>query len=464
MDPLVFFLLAGGGAALSLYAAVSRSRERADSWRAAATEAGLTDITLSTIVGFVSGLSGRVDSLEVRLETYHQGKKEKGTRVTISGLNHHGQLAFRPESLGTRIGKSIGRTEIELGDRDFDDMVYLQGSPELACAIFDAQTRRQVLRLLEGLVDRPGHPHTVDFDGIVVLDNDELRLEMKDPRWGCPPALPLVLPALIATAQRLVRPSDMAGRLVHHIQEDPLVKVRLTNLRVLLESHPQHRRTRQALMDLRGDPNEEIRLRAALELGEPGRPVLIEIASSRDSDDAHAAAAVAGLGEQLPEERAEAILVQSLEARRGATALACVEALGQRRGPRVVRLLARVLLAKDGTLAAAAARALAGTGEAAAEAPLIEALAGDSPEVLEAVAQALQRLGTAAAVMPLREASERVSDGALRRAARQAVATIQSRLQGASPGQLSLAAGERGHAGGRHAGARVPARELPWTG
>ena len=76
--------------------------------------------------------------------------------------------------------------------------------------------------------------------------------------------------------------------------------------------------------------------------------------------------------------------------------------------------------------------------------PLIGALAGASPEVLAAVAQALKLIGTAAAVMPLREASERVSDGALRRAARQAVATIQSRLQGASPGQLSLAAGESG--------------------
>lgn len=53
--------------------------------------------------------------------------------------------------------------------------------------------------------------------------------------------------------------------------------------------------------------------------------------------------------------------------------------------------------------------------------------------------------GDATAVQPLQEAAERsLFDLTLRQAARQAVAEIQSRLHGASPGQISLAEAEAG--------------------
>ena len=51
-------------------------------------------------------------------------------------------------------------------------------------------------------------------------------------------------------------------------------------------------------------------------------------------------------------------------------------------------------------------------------------------------------MGTTAAVLPLKEREAR--DGAVRAAARQAIAQIQSRAKGAAPGQLSLADGESG--------------------
>jgi hypothetical protein len=48
-------------------------------------------------------------------------------------------------------------------------------------------------------------------------------------------------------------------------------------------------------------------------------------------------------------------------------------------------------------------------------------------------------------VLPLKEAAERFSrDAELSRATRQAIAEIQSRLPGASPGQLSLAGADAG--------------------
>src|SRR5687767_2209865 len=117
MDPLVIVLTVGGVAAASLFRAVARLQKRTDSWMGAAQEAGLTDVRLSTTMGFASGLSGKAGPLYVRLEPYRRGKRDAGTRITVSGLNrHHERLSFRPETLGTRLGKSVGRTDLELGD------------------------------------------------------------------------------------------------------------------------------------------------------------------------------------------------------------------------------------------------------------------------------------------------------------------------------------------------------------
>jgi hypothetical protein len=59
-----------------------------------------------------------------------------------------------------------------------------------------------------------------------------------------------------------------------------------------------------------------------------------------------------------------------------------------------------------------------------------------------AAARALGQVGTIAAVLPLKE--REAQDRAVRAAARQAIAEIQSRARGAAPGQLSLAGGESG--------------------
>jgi HEAT repeat protein len=97
-----------------------------------------------------------------------------------------------------------------------------------------------------------------------------------------------------------------------------------------------------------------------------------------------------------------------------------------------------------GDLAATAARALGASRTAAAEPPLLVALQASDSDVQLAAAEALGRVGTAAAVMPLKDLAERGWSPALRKAARESIAEIQSRLSGASPGQLSIADGEAG--------------------
>jgi len=100
---------------------------------------------------------------------------------------------------------------------------------------------------------------------------------------------------------------------------------------------------------------------------------------------------------------------------------------------------------EKGELAVAAAQALGTTGDTAAEPPLIKALQHKTAEVQVAAANGLGWLGSAAAVLPLEETAKGFSrDPELVRATRQAIAEIQSRLPGASPGQLSLAGAESG--------------------
>ena len=237
---------------------------------------------------------------------------------------------------------------------------------------------------------------------------------------------------------------DVPQRLAENARQDPEAGVRLQNLLLLIREFPGDPGTVEALRAACSDPSPEIRLRAAKELGAEGRDVLLELAESLE-DDAVSAEAVSPLGRELPFERTRAILDRALRRRRLQTARACLEALGRSGDAAAVDVLAKVMEQEQGELAAAAARALGATGSPAAEPPLILALQREQADLRVAAANALGRVGSAAAVLPLKEAAERSRlDRELRRATRQAIAEIQSRLQGASPGQLSLAGAEAG--------------------
>ena len=190
-----------------------------------------------------------------------------------------------------------------------------------------------------------------------------------------------VLPDLLEVGRRFAQPRNVLQRLVKNVHSDPEPGVRLQNLLLLVHELPGKPVTVKALRTACSDPSPEVRLRAAQELGAEGRDALLEFAENRE-DDALSAGAVSILDRELPVERLVAILDHALDRCRILTARACVEVLGH--------------------------------------------------------------VGSAADVLPLEEVAERFYDLILRRAARQAIAEIQSRLPGASPGQLSLALSEAG--------------------
>ena len=458
MEGLVGLLFAGIVTSVTFLLVAERSRARARGLLDAARAVGLTDVEETETLGFTTSISGTAkpgraadrdggtsaakgSGLRVRLERYSQ-KYDSGTRITVGPLGHgpYG-FALRREGLGTALEKAVGKREIETGDPRFDEELYVQGQAPRALAVLDAETRREVRRLFRGEIWN-GRPSDVTARLAGDLLKVEVRQRLFEPHWR---ELPGMLSRVLALALRLAAPRDVAARLAANLRGDPEPRVRLECLLTLVREFPPHVATREALLSAREDPNPEVRLRAGIALGlREGRACLLDLAASLAVEDSCAARAVSALGEHLERARVEEILGRALRRRRLATATACLDTLGRWGGEPGVPCLAKVLAVETGDVGAAAAHALGATGAAAAEEPLVRALASEAVDVRIAVARALGRVGSVAAVPQLRDAAERARHRELDRAARQAVAEIQSRLEGAVPGQLSLAQAEGG--------------------
>ncbi|HEX5719577.1 MAG TPA: HEAT repeat domain-containing protein [Thermoanaerobaculia bacterium] len=412
MAEIAVFLLVG---ATMLGFGFVASRNRLGAWQEAAQSCGLQVVETSN--GWKPRLRARSGLVYVRMEM--SGDKGQSTLVTVEAPappEFHA-VTIRPES-----SLELGR-EIEIGDQNFDDAFFIQGPARLVLALLDAKTRR----LLVALKEKCG----------IVINSGELRAFVSGDE-----KVAAVLSLLLQVQKRFA--SNVLQRLAENANGDPEPGVRLQNLLLLIRELSWSPVTGEALRRACSDPVPEIRLRAAKQLGAEGRGVLLELAENLE-DDTVSAEALMVLDRDLPFERLNAILGLAMRRRRLQTARVCLEAIGRRRAAAGVGLLVKVMEREHGELALAAARTLGEIGSPAAEPSLIQALQRDDADVRVAAAEALGRVGSAAAVLPLKEAAERSRlDRELRRATRQAIAEIKSRVQGASPGQLSLAGAEAG--------------------
>jgi hypothetical protein len=409
-------------------AGLSRSRmidrrRRGDEWLAAAEACGLTDIA-ADVTRWRVGLTARADHLTVRLAPAgareEDGRQDYASIVTVVSERPFHHVTLRPETLTTAVEKGfLGAREIELGDPPFDAAYFVGGTTAAVRAALDEKTRR-ILCLLSG-------------DGLEV-SRREVRAHA---RLGLD--LARVLRLTVDVARRLTAPLNVVDALAENARLDSAPAVRVQNLLCLMREFPEHPRTRDALRTACSDPSAEMRLRAAGALGPEGIEILTRLAEGPASDDVAAARAVYALGRRLPLERLATLLERSLRSRRLSTARACLEGLAHLGDEGVARVV-KVLGVEAGELAVAAAQALAGSGSAAVEAPLLAALERDVPGLRAAAALALGHIGSVASVLPLKEAMRvATGDRSFQRAARQAVAEIQARAAGATPGQLSLA-------------------------
>ena len=430
MDPisgLVFVLLAGGAAVWGgrLRASWRLGNQRLRVWQDAAVSCGLQGMEISGLGSWGLMIRARAGPVEVRL--LDSGREESKTRIVVvipGPPPDFYRMSILPEPLMARPWVR----EVEIGDKPFDSTFLIQGPMRLMCALLDAETRRLLLH--------------VNAESRLWISSGKILAEMSDQ------AIPQLLPVLVDIGRRFDQSKDAPRqRLIDNAHRDPEAGVRLQNLLLLIRELPEDPATVEALRTACSDPSPEIRLRAAKGLGTEGHEVLLELAESM-VDDAVCAQAVSILYRELPIARVKALFDHAWRERRIQTACACLKALNSSGTAMAVDTLAEVLAQQEGELAAAAVQALVTTGSAAAEPPLLSALQReipDLPDLRVTAAKALGSVGSAAAVLPLKEAAERFSlDRDLRRATRQAIAEIQSRLLGATPGQLSLAVAEAG--------------------
>jgi HEAT repeat protein len=358
---------------------------------------------------------------------FGEDREEAGSRVEIE--SEPGDLVPVIVRAKATAGSDGHQDTVLSGDDAFDDHVTVRGSEREARSILDAPTRR-VIRDAVGSYD-------LELRGGLVRAFVPVRSDRAEAA--------VAIRLLVDAAGRLRRKRARRDALAHNAREDTVAAVRAENVRVLAAAYPSDDVTAATLRAACDDPSVEVRVRAAAALGEAGRATLMEVAEEEQAEDVSRAQAIFALGAHLPFDRGQALLKQALRTRQIETALACLAAIGRSRDLEGVATVVKVMALEKGDVAAAAARTLGALRTTEAEAALIGALSRDEDTLRLAAAGSLGRVGTARAVLPLTEAeSAHAGDQALRRAARQAVAEIQSRLPGASPGQLSLASGESG--------------------
>ncbi len=417
-------------------------RARVERWLMLAVAHGWRDITSGVTTLGDPSLTARAGRHRIHFGRRTRGKYALFTEVTVEG---NSGVTLRPEPPTNLVTQGLREREVELGDETFDAAVEVHGAPERVRALLDAETRGIVLRMLSGLLAPPGRPSVLLRGSVSLVDGNLQAVFVEPPAPPPGQELEAALDALLALADRFQRPVDLAARLAATIESEPLWRVRLQGLQLLAVSFPNDPATASALRSALADERDEVRLLAGATLAEEGTASLLEIARREQVDDSTAAQAIDALGDRLPTADATTILQQSLRLRHLQAAHACIDALGGRGGTEGTELLVKVLSRESGPLPVAAARALGRRRAGDAEAALVGALARDQPDLTAAAIAALGHTGSVRAVLPIQEAARRLdSDTEVRRAARQAVAEIQSRLPGASPGQLSLAASEGG--------------------
>jgi hypothetical protein len=362
-------------------------------------------IGLSKISGFGT-VEGRAGDLLVIL-----GDRDRapGTRVVIRGVM---SLTLQVEGIESAFQKRMGVPEIEIGDDEFDRALFVQGEATPVRALLGVRLRRRILRAFGGRLRDDSRwaaaPPVLDTlriaDGTLVAELHDTSSLTADP-------LEVSLAGLLDIARSLQGSEATLAALAQNAASDPQAGVRLQNLRALVREYGSEPVTATVLAAAEDDESQEVRLEAAIARGPEGRPALLALAAEGWTDDGVASRALTALGPHVPPDRARSVLEHALSSRKHATAAACLRALGHAGRDAVPLLWGNVAHART--------------------------------EIALAALEALAAAGTADDVPRLREL-EASGTRALASAARQAVASIQSRLAGASPGQLALTDGSDG--------------------
>ncbi len=387
-------------------------------------------------------VAGTGGALRVRIRSVSRVDLSEGevvvTTVEVAGAPR--TVSIHAEERGPAAERPAGA--LLAGDPEFDAAIVVQGPEPHLRAVLDRETRARILRLFKGRVDGGRGPTVRAVAGHVRLDGGVIRATLNRAmehslRHDGPGD---VARAMADVAMSLQHPEGALVKLLaRNAREDPCAGVRRGALAALLDDHARDPAAIEARQAALSDPDARVRLTAARADAAEGRETLIALATDAAVDDHIGAEAAAHFDAQVSGVRLSQALTSAVAGRRWATVGACVARARTSRARETASALLDLVHGGREPVASEAADALAALGDADAEPTLHAALASVSPALRAASARALGAVGTVACVPSLRDLEGSDPDRAVRRAAREAVAAVQARLTGASPGQIALA-------------------------
>ena len=144
MAAAVPFLLFIAVFAIAIYAAAQRAKRLRVAWQRAANELRL-QFSGSTMRS--NEMNGRLGGLAVRVDVYSTGSKNKQywTRYRAEFPQRGVAIRLKRQTGLSRITKFFGATDVEIGDRAFDDAFVIKSGSEKHAAQYLTMQRRTLL-------------------------------------------------------------------------------------------------------------------------------------------------------------------------------------------------------------------------------------------------------------------------------------------------------------------------------
>ena len=352
---------------------VAANRRR---WMAAGKRMSLT---------FNPGTAGRLGELtgnwcgrDVTIRHVPDGNPSPGTEFTVGLKGLASRISLKTESLATGLVKTVGVTDPEVGDPEFDKRFYLQGSQEALLTALGADARAKL--------NRPGLPPVIE-DGWMTLRVADLVTH--------PDQLQKFLRRATAVADSLDElPPDEA--LFRNATGDPVWEVRRRSVSELQHRHPGSPLTAQLGDALADDRHPRARVLGATLLrdGERAREVLRSVAFDANAPGEARLDGLLLLEDLGPEEDdADALWVVAQKGRLDALRACAVRTIAQLGRPLDVPRLIRASSMETPIVRVAACQAVTAIGGPDARELLVEGVTDPDPDVRLAAVQGLEQIG-----------------------------------------------------------------------
>lgn len=363
--------------------------------------------------------------IPVKVDTFTQSTGKSSTTYTRVQVETELPSSFRlqPEGLGTSFTKTFVGEDFQLGDAAFDASILVRAPGREALVWLGPDARRAILAAVSGMGAR-FKDGTLTFHKVGYVSDPERLANYTQ--------------TLLDAARALAsdgRPAQQ--RLLSNVWQDRNPGYRRKCVDALLEAGRGGRMGAEVPAHMLHDP--ALRLVSASGAGADGWDTLRALATDTSVDGWIRSKALRRALAIGPPDGTRQLIEQVVEGGVGDPLAAALEAANNMRFAPPLASLRAAAQRGDAAIAAAVAASLGYSRDPGAPPLLVSMLATEHSDTQLAICGALGQVGGRAEVEHLLPLTKGLfADGGLKRAARDAVATIQSRLAGAGAGHLSI--------------------------